>query len=190
MLSENDPPLLTDPQEGYIKGCTTQTPCGTLFSTYVSDGPDFYFGQFWRWEALSDPLVIRGLKPSDPDADEQCLFSSSKPCNFLLDPASAYQCGRLDLKARALIGAISLNTRDDLSFYEQERSSLGFTAQVRYISAAVQGIFYRVDTADTIATGQSRVLDVNTQHVGSPQEFILIRLSDQVKIISPLRICC
>ena len=181
----NDAPQFADPQEGYKDGCITRTPCvypdGSVnpYSIFVTEGPDYYFGQYWRWEGTSDPISITGIEVKDSDVDEICIFEQLKPCKFIEDPVKAYSCGKMDFNARVLIGAIDLNTIDDLGFYENSRSAKGFTAQERFLSQAIKSIRYRVDTPESIASGLSLVTDVNTQYKGSPEEFLYLRLSDQ-----------
>eukprot|EP00961_Rhodomonas_salina_P146324 1969626-Rhodomonas_salina.1 len=65
VLAVNDPPRITDPQEGYIRGCLTSTPCGTEFSKYAREDvegerEDFYFGQYWRREGSFEEVLIKG----------------------------------------------------------------------------------------------------------------------------------
>lgn len=85
----------------------------------------------------------------------------------------------MDFNARVLVGSIALNTIDDLSFYDNSRSAKGFTAEERFLQQAIRSITYRVDSAESVASGLSLVTDVNTQYQGSPEEFLFLRLSDQ-----------
>jgi hypothetical protein len=180
VFSTNDPPRLSDPQQGYLRGCITKTPCGNVFSSYETDGPNFYFGQFWVWEGSLQQLAISGLEASDPDVDERCLFSSSKPCPFLLDPVKAFRCGNLDFGVISQVGKLALNTRDDISLYRMEDSALGLLAPERHLSTAIRVLYYFVDYSDAIDSGASKVLFSNTQHAGAKDEYLFIRLSDQV----------
>jgi hypothetical protein len=176
----NDAPAITDPQEGYLPGCITSTPCvDNPYSIFETNGPNYHFGQYWRWEGTSDPVMIKGLSISDPDLDEGCIFETAKPCKFLVDPAKAYYCGKVDFNARVLIGTIALNTIDDLEFYDNSGSAKGFTSQLRYVSQAIKSVTYRVDTPENVARGQSAVSNLNTQYEGAPSEYLFIRLSDQ-----------
>ena len=179
VFSKNDPPRLSDPQQGYLRGCITKTPCGNVFSSYETDGPNFYFGQFWVWEGSLQQLAISGLEASDPDVDERCLFSSSKPCPFLLDPVQAFRCGNLDFSVISQVGKLALNTRDDISLYRMEDSALGLLARERHLSTAIRVLYYFVDHSDAINSGVSKALFSNTQHVGAKDEYLFIRLSDQ-----------
>ena len=181
----NDRPVISDPQEGYLAGCITRTPCvDNAYSVFQNTGPDYYFGQYWRWEGTSDPMMMTGFGIKDADIDEGCIFDPLKPCRSIQDPGKAYRCGKFDFNARVLIGSITLNTIDDLAFYEDSRSAKGFTAEDRFLSQAIRSITYRVDSPENVASGQSlvanvNVANVNTQYRGAAEEYLYLRLSDQ-----------
>jgi len=175
MIDQNQDKVITEIEFSFVYPHGLVNP----YSVFETKGPDYYFGQFWRWEGTSDPISITGIGVSDPDVDENCIFDSLKPCKFFEDPIKAYRCGNLDFNARVLIGAIGLNTADDLRFYENSRSAKGFTAQERFLTQAIRAIRYRVDTPENIASGLSVVSELNTQYKDSPQEFLFLRVSDQ-----------
>jgi hypothetical protein len=178
VIPRNNAPTVTDPQQGYVPGCITSPPCNTKFTIIEKEGPNYHFGQFWRWEGSSDPLMIPGINIDDGDVDEGCLFQEQKASLFKSDPL-AYKCGKLDFNVRTALGTVALNMRDDLGFYDDQRSSIGFTATVRGMRSAVRALYYRVDSPDLIASKKSTVLQVNTQYIGAPEEFIFIRIADQ-----------
>jgi hypothetical protein len=179
VIPKNNAPTVTDPQVGYVRGCITSTPCNTKFTIIENEGYNYHYGQYWRWEGSSDPLMISGINIDDPDVDENCLYNEQNPTTFLETPNLAYRCGRLDFNVRTAIGTVALNMRDNLFFYADERSAIGFTATVKEVKSAVRALYYRVDTPDRIASGISQVLQTNTQYVGAKEEFIFIRIADQ-----------
>lgn len=184
VLPVNQNPKISDPQEGYLDGCKTRTPCVVdgkpkMFSLFETSGPNFYFGQYWRWEASYDPLTISQIATSDVDVDEFCIFEQLSPCKFLGDPAKYYRCGKMDFNARVLLGTIELNSIDDLAFYTNTRSAKGFAAVTRYMDQATKAFTYRVESSERILSGQSNVMTANTQYDGAQEEFLLIRVSDQ-----------
>jgi len=179
VIAKNDAPVVTDPQDGYKRGCITQPPCDTQYSIIETSGPNYHFGQYWQWEGRSEPLVFRGIQVSDVDVDELCLFDDQKPALYISSPLEAFYCGRLDFNARALIGVITLNTRDDLSFYDTSKSSVGFTADSKFLQAAVRAVKYQIDMPEIIDSGLSLVATVNTQYTGATEEFVYIVVSDQ-----------
>jgi hypothetical protein len=188
VLPFNDPPVITNPQAGYRAGCITQTPCVDAagnrlhYAVFSTNPPDLFFGQYWRYEGSADPLIITGFALDDPDIDEECYFDSrslgtAQP--FVDDPATAYLCGTLNLNVRAAIGSITLNTVDGLTFYSNARSLVGTIGGKAATASALASVTYRVETPEIVISGTSKVLSVNTQFVGAPEEYIILALQDQ-----------
>ncbi len=188
VLSFNDAPTLTNPQLGYLPGCMTHTPCADAagapleYSVFSTDPLATSFGQYWRYEGSTDPLLITGFALEDVDLDEACFFDSTSMGSaqpFVETPEAAYFCGTLNLNVAASIGAIALNTVDGLTFYSNQRSNLGSVGTKTATASALASITYRVETPEILAAGTSRILSSNTQYVGAPEEFVLLSLQDQ-----------
>ena len=182
----NNRPVVVDPQEGHLAGCLTSPAlCNTEYGVFENPrGVNYYFGQYWRWEGTSDPLLITGLAVDDVDLDEDCGFDAISPCKYFDDPVTSYKCGKMDVTVRAQIGTINLNSRtigdaNDLKFHTDEPKAKGFTSVTRFMSQAIGTITYRVDTPENVVSGTSEVIYKNTQYENADEEYLQIDLSDQ-----------
>jgi len=154
----NDVPTIEHPQDVYEVPiqCLAK---GTLY-------PECHFGQFFSYEDTDPRVQIGGVVVADIDAYELCTYLQQ-------------ECKKIDVSVRAFKGAIALNTRSRLSFYETTRGGQGFTAFVTASNAAIKVLFYQVEVTELLGpTGGSSVLHYNTQHSGQ-REYVTVRVSDQ-----------
>ena len=188
VIPTNDPPTLTNPQVGYKQGCISKTPCidnvgnALPYSVFSNDIDKNFYGQYWRYEGSTDPILITGFHLDDPDVDENCYFDSTSvlaASNFVKDPTGSYFCGTMNIYVRAAIGAIFLNTVDNLAVYVNKRSAIGVVSVKTILQNSLASISYQVETPEIVAAGSSTVLTLNTQHVGAAPEYVLISLQDQ-----------
>jgi hypothetical protein len=156
----NDTPQIVHPKDIYKAPEECSDPTSEIESCN--------FGQFWAIEDSSDVMVINGIQVSDQDIYEQC------------PPEPNFECAKVDVSIIAFKGAIQLNTRSNLNFYNNFRSKIGFTSVLTDTVNAVKVLYYRVEAAEIVGTASSTVLNYNTQRLGEKaEEYVTVRVSDQ-----------
>jgi hypothetical protein len=157
----NDTPQIVHPKDIYTPPEACKDPSSELESCN--------FGQFWAIEDSSDVMMIQGIQVSDKDIYEQCPPEGTN-----------FECAKVDVSIIAFKGAIQLNTRSNLNFYNNFRSKIGFTSVLTDTINAVKVLYYRVEAAEIVGTASSTVLNYNTQRLGEKaEEYVTVRVSDQ-----------
>jgi len=152
----NDTPKIAHPADEYQKPLFCVDP--------ASLQPSCHFGQFFSYEDTDRAVDIAGVEITDLDVGETCAFEQP-------------ECNKIDVSVRARYGAIGLNTRSRLSFYENRRGGQGFTAFSTPSNSAVRVLFYRVELLSLLGPS-STVYNYNTQH-SNQNEFVTLTVSDQ-----------
>jgi hypothetical protein len=164
----NDAPTITEPkayylEPGYCRSAAADSlPPAPDFSRVAA--PECHFGQYFSYEDADNPVNIKGVEIGDLDLYELCTFTQQ-------------ECAKVDVSVRTLKGAIALNTRTGLQFYENTRGGQGFTSFLGSANTAVKVLVYRVEETQFLGPSSS-VLNYNTQH-NNFEEAILVSVSDQ-----------
>jgi hypothetical protein len=160
IVDVNDAPKILHPKDQY----TPPEEC----SDPASENEFCNFGQFFATEDNSDSLQISGISVTDEDIYEQC------------PPKPTFECAKANVQINAYKGAVQLNTRSNLDFYDNARSKIGFTSVLTDTINAVKVLYYRVETAELVGSPASSVLNYNTQRFGEKtEEYLTVTVSDQ-----------
>jgi len=161
IIDINDAPVISPPTQVTLK-CdeppTTEKPRPPL---------QCYFGQFFSYEDTETKVGIPNIAIWDEDLDEQCEIGE--------------ECAKMDVEVRAFRGALGLNTRSNLNFYDigdpLNRAGQGFTAYSTDVQNAIKVLFYQVELGAFLGPN-SQVLHYNTQ-TSENSEYITVTATDQ-----------
>ena len=175
IISDNDAPVIVDPQQGYVAPAVcSNLDAETSAKCCRKDGDQSccqcHFGQFYAFEDTSDILQITGMQVSDVDIEE--LTTTAE----------------FDVFTLVKNGNINFNSRTGLTFYDQNaRNRKGFTATTEFTNNAIRLLKYVVELPELVdreckpgvpKTECSTVHHFHTQQEGK-EEYFDISFNDQ-----------